>query len=136
MKNNSRVLRPLAVLIVFVLIFSLFVFRLVKLQLIDGESYRAASEQSVVTTSVVKASRGDILDRFCRPIVQSTKTLSVVINRNATTDFNQTVYDLIRVFESCDEEYINTFPISVTQPYTYLEYAEIGSKFKTYPPLF
>ena len=132
MKNNSRVLRPLAVLIVFVLIFSLFVFRLVKLQLIDGESYRAASEQSVVTTSVVKASRGDILDRFCRPIVQSTKTLSVVINRNATTDFNQTVYDLIRVFESCDEEYINTFPISVTQPYTYLEYAEIGSKFKTY----
>ncbi|PWM46006.1 MAG: hypothetical protein DBX47_03075 [Clostridiales bacterium] len=130
--KNIKIVRPIIILVIFFIICTLFVFRLVKLQLIDGESYRAQSEQSVVTTTVVKASRGDILDRFCRPLVQNTKTLTVIINRGAVESFNQTIYRLIKVFDSCNEEYINTFPISVTAPYNYLDYVTPSDKFKKY----
>ena len=130
--KNIKVIRPLAVLVLFLAVCTLFVIRLVKLQLVDGEAYRARSEQSVVTTTVVKASRGDILDRFCRPLVQNTKTLSVIINKGAVGSFNQTIYRLIKVFDSCNEEYINTFPISVSAPYEYLDYVTVSNKFKSY----
>ena len=69
------------VVVVLFVVIALFIVRLVKLQLIDGEKYYAQSQSSVVSTTVVKAPRGDILDRNCQPIVCSTKATSVFFHR-------------------------------------------------------
>ena len=103
--------RLVAVIVAFVLIAAVFVARLVSLQLVNGESYYKSSSNSVVSGTVVKAARGDILDRNCEPLVQSVSSVSVVINRQKTSDLNATIDALIGFFEICGDDYTNTFPI-------------------------
>ena len=90
--------RLVAVIVAFVICASLFVVRLVNLQLVNGAAYYKSSSNSVVTKTVVKAARGDILDRNCEPIVQSVSQVSVVINRQKTDDLNATIDALIGFF--------------------------------------
>lgn len=104
--------RLVAVIVAFVICASLFVVRLVNLQLVHGEEYYQSSSNSVVTKTVIKAARGDILDRNCEPIVQSVSAVSVVINRQKTSDLNATIDALIGFFEKNGEDYIYSFPVS------------------------
>ena len=97
--------RLVAVIVAFVICASLFVVRLVNLQLVNGAAYYKSSSNSVVTKTVVKAARGDILDRNCEPIVQSVSQVSVVINRQKTDDLNATIDALIGFFEKCEDDY-------------------------------
>ena len=106
--------RLVAVIVAFVICASLFVVRLVNLQLVNGAAYYKSSSNSVVTKTVVKAARGDILDRNCEPIVQSVSQVSVVINRQKTDDLNATIDALIGFFEKCEDDYTDTFPVAYT----------------------
>ena len=106
--------RLVAVIVAFVICASLFVVRLVNLQLVNGAAYYKSSSNSVVTKTVVRAARGDILDRNCEPIVQSVSQVSVVINRQKTDDLNATIDALIGFFEKCEDDYTDTFPVAYT----------------------
>lgn len=106
--------RLVAVIVAFVICALLFVVRLVNLQLVNGAAYYKSSSNSVVTKTVVKAARGDILDRNCEPIVQSVSQVSVVINRQKTDDLNATIDALIGFFEKCEDDYTDTFPVAYT----------------------
>lgn len=118
---SDRKTRVFVLLAVFLLICAVFVFQLVRLQLIDGEAYATQSRNSVLTKSVVKAARGDILDRYCSPIVESETVMTVEINRQATTSLNKEIDALIKIFENYGDDYYDTFPISKTQPYIFDE---------------
>ncbi len=104
--------RLVAVIVALVICASLFVVRLVNLQLVNGAAYYKSSSNSVVAKTVVNAARGDILDRNCEPIVQSVSSVSVVINRQKTDDLNATIDALIGFFEKCEDDFSYTFPIS------------------------
>ncbi|MDF2686245.1 MAG: Penicillin-binding protein 2 [Clostridia bacterium] len=109
-------------LIIILLIFSsIFTFRLIKLQLVDGKTYANESKNSVVTKTIIKAPRGDILDRYCRPIVQSRMAITVEFNKTLIKDLNNTIFKTINIFEKCGQTYIDTFPISKTEPFVYDE---------------
>lgn len=105
----------------FVLICLLFVVRLVKLQLIDGEEYRQQSLTRVVTKTVEEAARGEILDRYGLPLVQNQTVLSVQLDLNICKDVNGTLAAMIRVFEAYDQQYTDLLPISETEPFVYTE---------------
>ena len=127
--------RRIAVIVIFLFIVAiLFVVRLVKLQLIDGDMYYAKSQQSVVSSSVVKAPRGDILDRYCQPIVYSVKATSVVFNTSYMEDTNETVRKVLKLFESLHASYINTFPIEMNADGLYFltDGYDQNSSFKSY----
>ncbi len=106
---------------IFILVCAVFVLQLIKLQLIDGEEYAERSRNSVITKTAVKASRGDILDRYCSPIVQSETVMTVEIDRSAVKSLNVQIGDLIRIFDKTGDAYYDTFPISKTEPYIYNE---------------
>ena len=106
---------------VFILICSIFVLQLVKLQLIDGESYAERSRNSVITKTSVKAPRGDILDRYCSPIVQSETVMTVEIDKSTVSSLNSEIKKLIEIFESTGDTYYDSFPISKNEPYIYDE---------------
>ena len=61
-------------------VFGFFVLRLVRLQLMDGESYRLQSLARVVTKQPEESARGEILDRYCRPLVRNETILCVYLN--------------------------------------------------------
>ena len=105
----------------FLIIIGFFVLQLIKLQLIDGKDYLEVSKNSVITKTRVRASRGEILDRFCRPIVQNSSVMDVEFNRSLIKDMNKTVDAVIEIFEKCGDSYNDSFPISKTEPYIYYE---------------
>ena len=80
--------RAIVVFAIFVGVCSAFIFRLVDLQLINGQEYLDSSLNRVITKSVVKAARGEILDRNCRPIVQNRRVFTIEFNLSAISDLN------------------------------------------------
>lgn len=113
--------RIIVILAIFLLIMGIFVLQLIKLQLIDGEEYLESSRNSVITKTKVKASRGEILDRYCSPIVQNASVMTVEFNRSIIKDLNETINSVIDIFEKHGEEYTDNFPISESEPYIYYE---------------
>ena len=74
---TKRTGRAIAVFAIFAVICTVFVFRLADLQLVHGSEYLEKSRNRVVTKSVIKAARGEILDRNCRPIFQNKRVFTV-----------------------------------------------------------
>lgn len=118
---KKRFGRAIAVSAVFLAVCSAFVLRLVDLQIINGEEYLEKSMNRVVTKSTVKAARGEILDRNCRPIVQNKRVFTIEFNLSSISDMNKTIDKMITIFEESGQTYKNTFPISLSAPYVYSE---------------
>ncbi|MGN0989762.1 MAG: penicillin-binding transpeptidase domain-containing protein [Eubacteriales bacterium] len=124
---NNRI-RIIAVFLLFVAVCAVFFVRMGSLQLSQGEDYLKKSQNSVVTKTTVKAARGAILDRYCRTIASSTEAMTVQFNKTLISDLNATVARVIDIFEAAGEEYIDTFPITETEPYIYkISYLESAS---------
>jgi len=111
--------RILILAILFLFCCAACVVRLVKLQLIDGEKYRTQSLARVVTRSVEEAARGEILDRYCRPLVQNKTVLNVNLDLYICKDVNGTLAAMVGVFESFGQKYTDKLPVSVSEPYIY-----------------
>ena len=84
MENKQQLLHRLAALLVMLLLCAgLAGGRLVDLQLVHGQEYLERSAQFLTTTSTVSAARGEILDRYGRPMV-SNKTSGRTRRTNLT----------------------------------------------------
>ena len=97
------------------------IVRLVKLQLIDGDEYRAQSLARVVTRTEEQAARGEILDRYCRPLVQNKTVLAVNLDLNLCKDVNKTLSVMIGIFHSYGQSYFDYLPVSTSEPYVFTE---------------
>ena len=99
--------------------FGFFVLRLVRLQLMDGESYRLQSLARVVTKQTEESARGEILDRYCRPLVRNETVLCVDLNLTLCKGVNETLCSMIEIFRSYGQSYNDSLPISAAEPYIY-----------------
>lgn len=80
MVNRSQLLRRLLALgCLLLLCAGLAGARLMQLQLVDGDSYLRRSAEFLTTTSTVSAARGEILDRYGRPMVTNRTGFSLVL---------------------------------------------------------
>ena len=70
MERVSR-FRAIVLLSLFALVLVLYAGKLFKLQIIEGAKYSEESANSIVSTETVAAVRGNILDRYGRPLVSS-----------------------------------------------------------------
>ena len=80
MENKQQLLHRLAALLGMLLLCAgLAGSRLVDLQLVHGQEYLERSAQFLTTTSTVSAARGEILDRYGRPMVSNKTGFSLVL---------------------------------------------------------
>jgi len=106
------------------LLFALIIYRLVNLQIINGEKYLITAESRVFDVLPLRAARGNILDRYGRPIVTNKISLSLVIQkRNLTkSHINQLIVNLIEMLESSNHAIIcDGLPITKTFRYEFTE---------------
>ena len=96
------------------------VARLFSLQIINGAEYKEQAENRLVRAYPIKAPRGEIFDRYGRPMVTNRMGYYVQIQDIGNEDsiINKTIYNLIQIFEADGIEYINDFPIT-GDPYTF-----------------
>lgn len=100
----------------FLLISKLFV-----LQVIDGEEYKKITATRLIKTMPQQAPRGEILDRYGRPLVSNRTGYSIKISNTGQTgeELNGIIMSLIEICEEEDADYNDDLKISDTKPFKY-----------------
>lgn len=118
MKKNSRLWVLCGIAIAAAVI---FVGRLYFLQIVSGEEYLERSAKRTSRTVTVTAPRGEILDRFGRPLVTNRMSFSLVFD--ATTwdksRREEVIGELISLCDGAGQEYTDTLPVTKTAPFSY-----------------
>lgn len=120
--------RYIAIIVIFVCLFAVFGIRLVNIQVINGDKY-ASKVTSASSTSVVKSTRGQILDRNGVVLVGNRQGNDIIFDAASFPEYsdqakrNEIILSLINLFEKSGEEWIDELPITLDANgnYTYIE---------------
>lgn len=116
-KKRQTALNILSVILVLVLL--LYTARIYYIQVLNADKYSSAAKGSAATrTSVLKASRGEILDRYGRQIAINRDGYNIVFNKAYTKDnLNDVILSLTKLLNESGVEYIDKLPIEKSAPY-------------------
>ncbi|MCL2673959.1 MAG: penicillin-binding transpeptidase domain-containing protein [Defluviitaleaceae bacterium] len=126
LRNALKILtNRLAILgVLTLLMFYMVTVRLFELQIIRGEYFLNELNVTSVRSTELNAPRGTIYDRFGRPLAINVTEYIVMIDPVAAiprrAGMNQVAADLLELLESNGEVFINTFPISNTEPMEFM----------------
>ena len=106
--------RTTALILLVCLALAATLVRLTKLQIVEGEDYRQQSESRLVRNMPLPAPRGEILDRYGRPLVTNRMGFSIQFQKSSLTDaeLNAVILDLTGVMDERGETYFDTLPIT------------------------
>lgn len=92
----------------------IFIYRLFDLQVVNGASYRAQSEDRLVRESKVVAPRGDIYDRYGKLMVTSDMSYNVQLyyTKIDKKELNENLLRLANILERNGDNYYDNFPIN------------------------
>ena len=123
----EKIIKParLAVIILIVAVLTaFFVVTLYRLQIVEGASYYAQSQDSVSTTVAVPAARGEILDRYGRVLVSNKVINDLTIDTQSLfeqEDPNAVILKLTKAVTDSGSEYTDTLPITKEAPFAYVD---------------
>ncbi|MBR5872759.1 MAG: hypothetical protein IKZ06_03855, partial [Oscillospiraceae bacterium] len=119
-RNISKVRQNIAVLLV-ILVASIFILRLMTMQIVEGESYRSYLTEGYSVTKVIEASRGDIVDRYGRTLAGSRVRYDITFDKNnvVKNSENSVILELIGILEENGEEWIDNLPLTENAPFKY-----------------
>ncbi len=102
--------------------FTVLLWALFDLQIVNGSYYLAQSTRKIANTETVQAARGEILDRYGRVLVSNRATYQVTLNPNmmgTVQDRNDTILSLLEVCREQGVEWADTLPVSWEPPFCY-----------------
>lgn len=119
-RSSSINLRFLIIYLFIAVCAAACIFRLFDLQIVKGEEYKEQSEKRLVRAAPIKAPRGEIVDRYGRPLVTNRMGFYIQIQKLEleNDEFHQALLHLVRIMHEEDAEYTTTFPIKGL-PYYY-----------------
>ena len=97
-----------------ILLICLIFIKLFNLQVVNGVTYRAQSENKLLRSHTITATRGEITDRFGRPLVTSRMGFDIIAYKEYIEDekLNQLILDTVNILEKYEASYYDTLPIS------------------------
>lgn len=122
--------RAVALAAAIAVIFAGYSMRLFQIQIVDGDEYADLASRSASTEVPIAASRGEILDRYMRPMAINRTSFSVVFDyaffpRGTTDDEqrqqNDIILTLTNLLAKNEEEWSDTLPISKETPYEFAQ---------------
>lgn len=123
MDNKAKLLRRLvALFFVLVLLAGVSAAGLFSLQIINGKEYREQAANRLTSSSTVAASRGEIVDRYGRPLVTNESVYSLRIDYSYwdKEKQNHTILSLVRLIRDAGSEEIDSLPITKAEPFEYI----------------
>lgn len=114
--------RVATIFILLMLLLSVYLVFLYKLQIIEGEEYYNQSNEIKTEERRVTASRGNILDRYGRVLVSNKECYNLTIDTAklfASEDPNSTILELIEMVEQFGDTYTDDLPITTDPPFEY-----------------
>lgn len=115
MKRN-KISRYYIVSVIVVFLTCVIFAKLFNLQVVNGVTYREQSERRLLKSHSVTATRGEITDRYGRPLVTSRMGFDLIAYKEYIEDenLNQLILDTIKILDEYDVSYYDTLPISET----------------------
>ncbi len=113
--------RYMVLSLLLVAVFLLYGVRLMEVQIVQGEDYRAKAERTSSKDVAIRATRGEIVDRYGRPLAVNRMGYNIIFDKafmKADSE-NQTILTLIQTLTKSGEEWNDTLPLSRTAPYTF-----------------
>lgn len=94
--------------------------QLFNLQIVKGQEYREQSNTRLTRESVLKAARGNILDRTGNPIVSNSMGFRLDLYKTKVDNqtLNDTIFKIINILEKNGDKYADNLPITV-QPFAF-----------------
>lgn len=91
----------------------------VKLQIVQGEYYKQIAATRTYKSTVIRAPRGEITDRYGRALAGNKSASSIIIDYDfdSEEELNDAIKTLIGIVEECGEKYEDTFPVSLSKPF-------------------
>ena len=123
MKLQSQKIRPIVLASILLATFFLYGMRLMRMQVVEGEKYQALVEKGSQSTQVLKAARGEIVDRYGRPFTINRIGFDIEINRAFLPKErqNEIILKVINLLKKSGEPWIDNLPITKTQPFMFVE---------------
>ena len=118
-KKRQTALTVLSILLIIVLVF--YTVRIYSIQVLNADKYSSAAKGSASTrVSVLKASRGEILDRYGRQIAINRDGYNIVFNKAYVKDnLNDVILSLIKLMKGSGCEYIDKLPLQKKAPFKF-----------------
>lgn len=118
-KKRQTALTVLSILLILILLF--YTARIYSIQVINADKYSSAAKGSATTRiSPLKASRGEILDRYGRQIAINRDGYNIVFNKAYVKDnINDVILSLVNLMKDSGCEYIDKLPLEKTAPYKF-----------------
>lgn len=122
-KRDKR--RSLTIIIACVLAFAIFFGRAFDIQIINAEKYVDQANGISKIVAPIKASRGEILDCYGRPIATNREGYNIVFNYASISriTINDTILKLIKLMGSTGE-WSDDLPLDKTAPYSFAKDSE------------
>lgn len=121
MPFKSRRQTTLTVLsMLMVLLVVLYTARIYSIQITNAAKYSSAAGSSSVRTAVLKAPRGEILDRHGREIAVNRDGYNIVFNKAYVKDnLNDVILSLIDLLSQNGVEWVDKLPLEASAPYAF-----------------
>ncbi len=119
-ENIPRHRQTIFIVLVLLAAFAILI-RLMTMQIVEGESYRSYLTEGYSVTKTIEASRGNIYDRYGRPLATNRVRYDITFDKNnvVADSENAMILELISVLEQNGEEWIDNLPISKESPFVY-----------------
>ncbi len=125
MHNFFERLRAVFFFAVILAMFALCAIDLMKIQIVDGAKYLEKSKTTSQASQVISSPRGEIVDIKGNEIVSNKTGFNVVIEKaffpSDNAEMNRIICRITEILDEDGVEWIDTLPISMEKPYTYLE---------------
>lgn len=94
---------------------TILLIQLFNLQIVKGQDYRNQSNTRLTRESVLKAARGNILDRTGTPIVSNTMGFRLDLYKTKVDNktLNETILNIIKILEKNGDKYYDNLPVTV-----------------------
>ena len=120
---NRTTLRLVILMGALALVLGFYTLRLVKMQIVEGEAYQALANSSYVRLQEEPAARGEIVDRYGRPLAVNRVGYNITFDRAFLPqgEENEVILRLTEIMEGTEDEWIDRLPITLQEPFAYLE---------------
>lgn len=107
---------------IIVTIFIGFALKLMQYQVVNAEQYQQMAQRGYSSVQSIDAARGELLDRYGRPLAVNEVSYDVIINEAyLPSKMKNTVIErIITLMEQEGQTWIDTLPISTEEPFTFL----------------
>lgn len=121
MKSLGQRMRVAFLATLFGVIFILFGLKLIEMQVVEGAEYANLANLQVNKSQTVPAARGEIVDRYGRPMAMNRTGFNVIFDRAflPTGKENDTILRLVTILNESHEPWLDNLPMTTTDPFQF-----------------